>query len=54
MTYQYSTGVKYNRSMVKVILFVMGALFGAVIGLYVCAQCFPLSTQETVYIRSER
>lgn len=53
--YNYINGFRpYSNYMVKVMLVVMGALVGACIGLYVAAQFFPLSTQETIYIRNER
>lgn len=45
--------ILFKLDMIKVILFVMGALIGAIIGLYIAAQFFPLSTTETVYMRSQ-
>lgn len=51
----YITGSRqYTKNMIKVMLFVCGLLIGSIVGLYVAAQIFPLSTQETVYIRSVR
>lgn len=50
--YFHQTQVKpYTNSMIKIVLFVCGLLVGGIVGLYMAAQFFPLSTSETVYIR---
>lgn len=53
--YNFMTGFKpYTNYMARILLVVIGLLVGAIIGLYVAAQFFPLSTSETVYIRGVR
>lgn len=37
----------------KLFLITIGICVGVVLGLYVAAQIFPLSTQETIYMRSQ-